>query len=375
MAINIVICGGHLAPALAITETLQKNKKYQIYYFGRKHALEGDPAESLEYRTMAKLHIPFKAITSARLQRVFTWYTVLSIFKFPIGLTQSFLLLLAIRPKIVISFGGYLALPVCLCASLLRIPIITHEQTHSLGLSNKIISRFAQVLCLSYKDTVGISVGVKTVLVGNPIRESLFTGKNEDRKIIDFGNRKLPLIYITGGSVGSRSINLVIGKILSSLITTFRVLHQCGNADGEADFKNLSQLRDSLPRNYQKNYKIISQVDPASIGTVYRNASLIIGRAGANTVTEILAFGKPSILIPLPWAGHNEQEKNALMVKMVGLGEIVDQSKLTPKFLFDKINSLIANIDSYRRNAVNAKKLIRLDGVGQIVKLIDAYCG
>lgn len=369
---TVVICGGHLSAALAVMEKLP-SQDYWIFYFGRKRALEGDKSQSLEYFTIRKLGIPFRSITTARLQRSFTIYTLPSLLKFPKGLIQSFLLLLRLKPKIVVSFGGYLALPVCCAAWILRIPIITHEQTRLLGLSNKIISKLAQVLCLSFKDTSGIPAGVKTIYTGNLIRQSILANKN--KKILDFGDKKLPLLYITGGSLGSQTLNHVVGQILDALCSKFRILHQCGNADDEADFRNLLQLKNRLPKGLRQNYTIVKQIDPSSVGIILRNTQLVIGRAGANTVAEILFFGIPAILIPLPWAGQNEQQKNALMVKMVGLGEIIDQSRLTPEFLLDKINLLTANIDSYRRNAVKAKKLIPLDGAGQIVKLIDAYCG
>lgn len=368
---KIVICGGHLAPALAVIEQLQKEKKYEIYYLGRKNALEGDKALSLEYNVIKKLHIPFEPVISGRLQRTLTWYTLPSLFKLPAALAQSFFLLLSVRPKIVISFGGYVALPICLAAGAAQIPVITHEQTHTLGLANKIISRMAKVLCLSFAETANIPDGVKTVYTGSLLRQSIFAKKYD--KILDFGEKKLPLIYITGGNLGATSINRTVGQILSKLVSRFRILHQCGNANNEEDFRNLSNLKNSLSINHQKNYKVVTQIDPKIVGSIYRNASLVIGRAGANTVTEILAFGTPAILIPLPWAGQNEQGKNAATVKSAGLGNVILQSELTSQSLLDTISFMMANIDSYKNGSRKKRQLIKSDGSKKIVNLIDEY--
>lgn len=368
---NIVICGGHFSPALAVIENLQKKRGYRIFYFGRKQALEGDSAGSLEYNLLTKKNISFYSIVTGRLQREFTIHTIPSFLKFPVGLIQTFVLLLVIRPKIVVSFGGYVALPVCFSARILGIPVITHEQTYYVGLANRIIARFAQVLCLSFTDTKNIPRGVNTILTGNPIRTSIFTDKG--KKIENFGDKKLPLLYITGGNLGSRSINEAIGKILPSLCVKYRVLHQCGNADNSEDFKYLSRLKNSLEANFRQNYNLVEHIEPSEAGPVYKDASLVIGRAGANTVNEILAFGVPAIFIPLPWAGQNEQEKNALLVESVGLGEIIRQSELTAGFLLDKINSMIGRIAAYKQNSQRGKSVIRVDGAEQIVKLIDKY--
>lgn len=369
---KIVICGGHFSPALAVIEKLQKRRKFQVYYFGRKNPLEGDMAESLEYQTLSKLNISFNFITTGRIQRSLSFQTIPSLFKLPIGFFQSFYYLLKIKPDVVVSFGGYVAFPVCVCAWILRIPIITHEQTHVLGLVNKIISKMAKVLCLSYKDTENVPSGVKTELTGNPIRKSIDT--SEERELINFGNEKLPLLYITGGSLGSKTINAIIAKIIQSLCKNFRILHQTGNANGGEDFLNLSQIKNSLDIEFKNNFQVIEHIKPSSIGAILKNSFLVIGRAGANTVNEILAVGVPAILIPLPWAGQNEQKKNALLLKSIGLGEIILQSELTPALLLSKIEEMQKNIKNYQKSKLKAKEIISESAAEKIVQLIEEFC-
>lgn len=368
---KIVVCGGHLAPALAIIENLRENKKYNVYYIGRKNALEGDEALSLEYITINKLGVPFKSITTGRLQRTLTRHTLPSLIKFPASLIGCFFYLLNLRPNVVLSFGGYVALPVCLAAWILRIPIITHEQTKILGLANKIICRLSDVLCLSFDDTKGLPKGINSIYTGNPIRRSIF--KDKDERLTSFGDETLPLLYITGGNLGARSINRVFEKLVPRLTYKFRILHQCGSADRETDFKRLSILKESLSPKYKENYQVIKHVNPFSVGAIYQNASLIISRAGANTVTEILTFGLPAILIPLPWAGQNEQEKNANLIKSLGLGEVVLQSDLSEELLSDTIKSMMSNLNRYIKNKTNAYKSMKWDADTKLLKLIDRY--
>jgi len=145
---KIVIIGGHLAPALSVMEALPKNTK--ILFIGRKYALEGDSALSLEYKVVTDLNIPFVGLNTGRLQRKVTKYTFLSLLKFPFGIIKSFLILIRFRPDVVMGFGGYVSIPVIVCAFILRIPVVIHEQTMEAGLANRIVSLFAKKICISW---------------------------------------------------------------------------------------------------------------------------------------------------------------------------------------------------------------------------------
>lgn len=386
---KIVICGGHFSPALSLIEELKKNKEYALSYIGRRNALEGDKALSLEYVTLSQLNIPFYSLITGRLQRNLTGYTFLSLLKFPIGIMQSFYFLRKIQPHIVFSFGGYIALPICFAAWILRIPIVIHEQTSVLGMANRIISKWADILCLSFTETKYVPKGVKTMYTGNLLRRAIrfYAGlprssgskrlrgvytdsKSSKRSITHFGDRGKPLLYITGGSLGSRAINTVIGKIRPNLLKTYRILHQCGTARGSADFRSLYKSQKRLPADSQKDYRLITHIDPSEMGNIYRNAFLVIGRSGANTVAEIATIGVPAIFIPLPWAADNEQEQNALLLKKEGLAEKIDQKELTGKKLEETIQSMGQHISRYRKCARKAKKLFPQDAAKRIERLI-----
>src|SRR3989338_4307899 len=176
---NIVICGGHLTPALAVIEQLEKSPgNWKINFLGR----------SPEYLTISGRGIPFYPIITAKFQRFFSLISVLSLINLPIGFIQSIIYLIKIKPALVLSFGGYVAFPVAVTGWLLGVPVVTHEQTTVFGLTNRIIARFSRVICISYKTTKFIPSGKKVVLTGNPVRQTIIYPTNTG--ITDFGNKK-----------------------------------------------------------------------------------------------------------------------------------------------------------------------------------------
>lgn len=308
--------GGHFSPALAVIESMPK--EWEILLVGRKHAFEGDQALSLEYQTAHRLGLPFVSITTGRLQRKITKRSFISLFKMPVGVTQATMILKKFKPDVVVSFGGYVSVPVVLAAALLKVPIVIHEQTLDAGLANKIAARFATKICISWQQSAVFFPKNKTVLTGNPLRKEFLTPviarRNDDT-----------LIYITGGSGGAHGINVLIEGCLQKLLEKYSVIHQTGDAKEFEDFDRLVKLKQSLPENLQKRYLLKKFVEPEHVIEILTQADLIISRAGINTVTELLYFGKPSLLIPLPYGQQNEQLTNAQFMKQIGLAAILDQ--------------------------------------------------
>lgn len=368
--IDILFCGGHFSPAIAVIEELRRRRYYQIHYIGGKFPLEGDRAVSLEYLKLTSLKIPFYSINAGRLQRGFTVHTVPSLAKFPLGVWQSLKILSKIKPTLVVSFGGYIALSVSLAASILKIPIITHEQTHALGLANKLIARLSKVLCLTWKDTKGVPRRVKTHISGNPIRSSIDKYNNQ---IGNFGNKKYPILYVTGGSLGAKGINSALYSILPKLLVKFRIIHQCGEADNNADYKEFNLLKDKLHSDLANNYHIKSHIDPDDIGEILSCSILVISRAGANTVSELAYKGVPAILIPLPWAADNEQMKNAILLSDLGLAKIIEQKNLIPNLLYDTVIKMTSMITLYKKKANLAKKVLNPNAQKEIADLVETY--
>lgn len=380
--IKIVICGGHFSPALAVIEKLKEEKKYfQVYYVGRVKPLEGDNSFSLEYLELSRSEISLYTIDSGRFPRELSLSSVISLARFPQGLFQSFFLLSKIHPQVVLSFGGYIALPICLAAYALRIPIFTHEQTAILGLANRIIARFAKVLFLTYKDTEKIPPGVKTVVAGNPLRLSITSSsqssfiKSQDAgaQFTNFGDQSLPLIYVTGGSLGARPINKIIGKIIPQLVQKYRVLHQTGAAYNLVDFYSLLKVKASLPKAVQVNYKLVKHVPSKHVGAILKTAKFVIGRSGANTVSELAYLSTPAILIPLPHAADNEQYVNARMLEKEGSAKVINQHGLTAKKLLREIVNFEKNYTVYKKNARRAKNILSNSAEEKIINEIERY--
>lgn len=354
--------GGHFAPALCVIETLPKNIK--ILVVGRKYSLEGDKALSLEYLTTESMHIPFAAITTGRLQRKLTSLTFISLLKFPIGIWQSYKLIRSFKPKVIVSFGGYVSLPVIFIGAMLRVPIVIHEQTLGAGLANRLASVFAKKICISWESSRSFFPKSKTVLTGNPVKKLKI--KSSNLKI----NEKLPTLFVTGGSSGSHFINQVIEASLSSLLEKFNLIHQTGDAQKFKDFERFSKLKDSMPEQLQTRYSLTKFVKPDEFGSVISKADLVICRSGMNTVSEVIYFGKPALMIPLPFSQGGEQLQNAEFLKKLGLGEILEQKDVTKEKFEKLVDFMIGQKEAYKAKSKSSKKLITHNATERVIEVI-----
>ncbi len=366
---KIVICGGHFSPSISLIEELKTRKKFEIHYIGRRHALEGDKSLSFEAISLQDHEIFFHTIITGRLERYLSISQILSLSKIPLGLAQSVYLLFKIKPDIVVSFGGYVCLPVCIAAWMIGIPVVTHEQTSVLGLSNRIICRFAKYLCLSWEKTKHVPKHITTIITGNPVRKSILKPHKSNFK--HYGDGSLPLIYITGGSLGSSSINKIVGKILPQLVCRYRVLHQCGDANNGSDYKMLLRIKDTLPLRTKINYQVVKHLEPDSVGEILRTASIMVGRSGANTVSEVAISQIPAIFIPLPWSAENEQEYNADVLIKAGVALMIKQQDLTGEKVMLTVNYMYDNLDLFKRKTSETYKLYPKDAAAKIADIIE----
>lgn len=336
---KILITGGHITTALAVIEELQKHSGVEIVVVGRKYAVDHENTESFEYKILKEKGIPFVHVPAGRLTRSFSIYSLISILKFPVGFINAFSLLKTEKPTHVLSFGGYIALPVAISAYFLGIPVFTHEQTMRPGSTNRFIARFAQKVFISFKEAEKYFPSDKTVLTGNPVRAFIRGVKEE------MGSR--PTLLIMGGSLGSHSINLHIEKIVDELTKTFTVIHQTGNVAQYGDHARLKEKESEL-------YKLFEHLDDKQLAMYYAQSSLVVSRSGANTVCELIALQKPSVLIPLPWAANAEQQAQADFMQNNGVSEIFDQHQES-SVLLQKILSVHSNSSKYRENFVYLK--------------------
>jgi len=367
---KIIIIGGHLSPALSVIEELESKNK--ILFLGRKYTFEADKTESLEYKIITDLKIPFSAITTARLQRKFTKHTVFSLFKFPIGFFQALSILHRFKPDVVLGFGGYLQIPVVFASFILNVPVVIHEQTLGAGFSNKISSFFAKKICISWETSQKFFPKRKTILTGNPIRREIVENSKFQTPNPSTIDKKLLLIYVTGGSSGSHFINILIEGCLKKLLKDFRIIHQTGDAKEFDDFNRLNNLRNKLDDNLKAKYELRKFISSENkLLKVYREAQMAISRAGINTATELIYMQKPSIVIPIPFSQDDEQLNNALYLKEIGLGEVLIQKDAAPEKFLELIYFMAKNINNYKVDKSKLQEIIKPNAAAEIIKILE----
>ena len=344
---KIALTGGHLSPALSIIEEIPK--EWKVIFIGRKYNFEGDKSISLEYNIIKELGIEFENLTTGRFQRKLTRNTIPSLFKLPTGFFTALKILHKHQPDIILGFGGYIQLPVIFAAFFMRIPVVIHEQTLEAGAANQISARFAKKICISWESSRKFFPKDKTVFTGIPLR----------RETIEINKEKIstkndiPQIFITGGSSGAHFINNLVENSLKKVLVKYKVVHQTGDSKKFNDFDKLENIKKTLPDNLNKNYILTKFINPTEFPKVMKESDLVISRAGINTVSEILFFNKPCILIPIPFAQKNEQFKNSLFLKNLGLAEIIEQKNATSNLLTQKIEMMLNNQGNYKTKKID----------------------
>ena len=357
----IMITGGHVTPALAvIDEILSEQLPWDIVFVGRNKAFEGGSYFIQEQNAVEQKGIRFIPIATGRIQRAFTVHTITSLIKIPYGIIQAIFIIRKEKPDAVLSFGGYIAVPIAIAAAMAGIPVITHEQTRRPGLANRVISLLSTKICISFEDTKKFFPDAKTVYTGLPIRKEFFDTTLKNTLSVSYKTH--PIIYITGGSTGSSSINAVIFPLVDRLITQYTVIHQTGIQSIE----KAKVLKRSLPEAIRERYVIQDYFNADTASWIMQKATLVIGRAGANTVMELAILNRRAILIPLPWAGSDEQSDNAVWLTKRGSALILNQQSATSEKVYESIVQLLQKPDERR-----ALQNLPRDGATQVVHLLQ----
>lgn len=356
---KVAVIGGHFSPALSVIQLLLRRGD-SVVVLGRKYTFEGEEGISFEYSVCEKLNIPFYSLRASRLQRKFTKHTLPSLVKFPQGIGDAINILRKENPDIILSFGGYLSLPVIFAASLQQIPIIIHEQTQAAGIANKIAARFAAKVLITFDSSRVYFPPAKTILTGNPIRKEIFSVQ---KKITIPSGKKV--LYVTGGSGGSHFLNVLIEHALSDMVSKYVVIHQTGDAKEFNDFDRLEKLREALPGDMKKNYILKKFIYPEEVGYVFSKTDLVISRSGINTTLEIMALKKKALLFPLPHGQHGEQLENAKLIQKNGLGSYLLQKDVNTEIFLREIENELHKKITYKNSIV-------LDADQRIVNILDS---
>lgn len=327
---RIVLTGGgtagHVTPNLALIPELQ-NQGYEVHYIGSY--------QGMERRLIEDKKIPYYGIASGKLRRYIDVKNLSDPFKVVKGLGQAFFLLGKLKPDVVFSKGGFVSVPVVLAAKMRRIPCIIHESDMTPGLANKICIPCAMRVCTNFPETMRYLPAEKAVLTGSPIRQELFEGdRQRGLDFCGFDDSK-PVLLIMGGSLGAAAVNDAVRSILPKLLEKFQVIHLCGKDKLDPSLDNT--------KGYVQ-YEYIKD----ELRDLMAAADVLISRAGANAICEILALRKPNILVPLPAeVSRGDQILNAASFEKAGYSVIVLEKDVTDEKFYDTLVSVYHNSDKY----------------------------
>ena len=357
-ALRIVIAGGgtggHLFPGIAIAqEFLAKNSENSVLFVGT--------GKQFEVSILSETGFAHRRITAEGFKGRGVWHQLVSILKVPKGIIESISILKDFKPHIVIGVGGYSAGPLVMGARLLGIKIVLHEQNILPGITNRILSRFADRICVSFEETIMGVIPKKNRFTGNPIRKEIVqcaeTLRNTNIKAST--KAKKFTILILGGSQGAHSINMALLEALEHLENRENIffVHQTGIQD-ETQVKQKYNGH-GIENDTRAFFKDMARQ--------YQSADLIICRAGATTVAEIKAIGKGAIFVPFPFAADNHQVLNARSLEKVGAAEMILEKDLSGKALAERINYYVQRPEALQQMAVRSRDLGRVDAAAMIV--------
>ncbi|WP_026507407.1 undecaprenyldiphospho-muramoylpentapeptide beta-N-acetylglucosaminyltransferase [Butyrivibrio sp. MC2013] len=351
MSKKIVLTGGgtagHVTPNLALIPYL-KEEGYEIIYIGSY--------EGIEKRLVADYDVKYYGVATGKFRRYMDPKNFSDPFRVIKGFAQARKILKEEKPDIVFSKGGFVSVPVVNAASALHIPCILHESDLTPGLANKLCARSADKICCNFPETMNYLPDKKAVLTGTPIRDELMTGNAMTGKnLCGFTDNK-PVLMVIGGSLGAQSVNEVVREALPSILPYFNVIHICGR-------EKVDNMRLDVP-----GYKQFEYVK-SDLKDLFALADIVISRAGANSICELLALRKPNILVPLSKkSSRGDQILNARSFEQQGFSLVIMPEDFDENELVKKIHELYENREEY---------LVRMTGSGQrgaittIMKLIN----
>ena len=335
---RIILTGGgtagHVTPNIALIPAL-KEAGYDIQYIGSK--------KGMERQLIEEAGIPYHGISSGKLRRYFDVKNFTDPFRVLKGYTDASRLLKKLKPDVVFSKGGFVSVPVVFAAKRRGIPVIIHESDITPGLANKLSIPAATKICCNFPETIRYLPPDKSVLTGSPIRQELFQGsKEEGLKLCGFEEGK-PVLLVMGGSLGAVAINQALRENLTALLDQFQIIHLCGNGNLDTSLEDVLGYRQF---EYAKE----------ELTHLFAAADLIISRAGANTICELLALKKPNILIPLPASqSRGDQILNASSFEKSGYSYVLQEEEVNKDSLLKTVQYVYDEREEYSRNMRDSK--------------------
>lgn len=342
---------GHVTPNLALLPELKK-AGFEIRYIGSHKGIEKELVEAAG--------LPYDGISSGKLRRYFDVKNFTDPFRVCKGYFEARALIKKHKPDVVFSKGGFVAVPVVLAAKAYKVPVVIHESDMTPGLANKLCFNSATKVCCNFPETMNYLPEGKAILTGCPIRKELLSGDRLAGLRLTGLSADKPTLLIIGGSLGSVKVNTAVRAILPKLLETFQIIHLCGKG-------NLDPALDNTPGYRQYEY----MGEP--LKDLFALADVVISRAGANAICELLALKKPALLIPLSAAAsRGDQILNARSFKKQGFSALLEEEALTDDTLYESLMEVYSNREMYKK-AMNESKLS--DAVGMITELLSKLAG
>ena len=348
---KIVLTGGgsagHVTPNIALLPAI-KNAGYEITYMGSY--------DGIEKKLISDFDIPYVGISTGKFRRYLDPKNFTDPFRVIKGFSEARKFLKTYRPDVVFSKGGFVSVPVVRAAASLGIPCIIHESDMTPGLANKLCIPVAAKVCCNFPETLNLVPKNKAVLTGSPIRAELSQGNRLTGLDLCGFSANSPVIMVIGGSLGAENVNKVVREALPCLLTDFQIVHLCGKGKMDNLLLNTAGYR---------QFEYIK----AELKDLFAMADIVISRAGANAICELLALKKPNILIPLPSSSsRGDQLLNAKSFESQGFSIVLNEDDLTPELLVDKVHELYFTRHTYHEAM---QKSGQMDSVGTIMKLIE----
>lgn len=351
---RIILTGGgtagHVTPNIALIPELEK-RGFEIYYIGSKTGIEKE--------LIGNFDIPYYGISSGKLRRYFDVKNFTDPFRIIKGYSEAKNIIKQIKPDVIFSKGGFVTVPVVKAASRKGIPCVLHESDISPGLANRLCIPSAKVVCANFPETIANLPENKAYLTGTPIRSELFSGNR--LKGLDFCGftANKPVILVIGGSLGSVRVNEAVRKILPELLDKYQVIHLCG--------------KDKIDEGLQGTEGYVQfEYIQKELCDLLDAADLVISRAGANAICELLALHKPNILIPLSMeASRGDQILNAASFEKQGFSCVIREEELTSEKLLAAVKEVEENKEQYKA-AMSASN--QQDAVVKVADLIEKAC-
>ena len=352
---KIVLTGGgtagHVTPNIALLPRL-KDLGYEVSYIGSY--------EGIEKKLITDFDIPYYGIATGKLRRYLDIKNLTDPFRVIKGFAEARKYLKEIKPDVVFSKGGFVSVPVVRAAATLNIPCIIHESDMTPGLANKMCIPVAQKVCCNFPETVSMLPKEKAVLTGSPIREELTRGdKIAALDLCGFTANK-PVILVIGGSLGAASINKAVREALPVLLEDFQIAHICGK---EKIDNTLLQTKGYVQFEYVKS----------ELKDLFAVADLVISRAGANSICEILALKKPNLLIPLSASSsRGDQILNAKSFESQGFSMVINDDELSPELLSEKITELYFTRQTFLDAMGKSNQLGAINAITNLIEQVVA---